>query len=55
MKKIKLDKYEQEIEDNLDVDFLAPSISKKHLALIQKSAKKTPSRKTKERIIFNSC
>ena len=41
MKNIKLDKYEQEIEDNINVDFLALDISKKRLALIRQSAKNT--------------
>ncbi|MBT4668579.1 MAG: hypothetical protein HOC17_03465 [Candidatus Ruthia sp.] len=41
MKKIKLDKYEQEIEDSINVDFLNPALSSKRRVFIQQSAKNT--------------
>jgi predicted DNA binding CopG/RHH family protein len=41
MKKIKLDKYEQEIEDGISVDFLKPTVNKERQTLIQQSAKNT--------------
>ncbi|SMN10786.1 Conserved domain protein [uncultured Candidatus Thioglobus sp.] len=41
MSKVKLDKYEQEIEDNINVDFLNPIMSKKRQAFIQQTAKNT--------------
>ena len=41
MKKIKLDKYEQEIEDGINVNFLDPTISDKRRVFIQQSAKNT--------------
>ena len=41
MNEIKLTKYEQEIEDNIGIDFSKPTITKERKVLVQQFAKNT--------------